>query len=237
MALSLKLKKGATASDMSYFIVEDNTGVYDATTNPTGYGTPNTERAALALYVYGFKYHATPDTDTALAITNNEDPENASSWQVAMDEDGYHYLRVLGFNIWSNLVTYAIGDLVYYQTKYYQATAETLDQDPINNTTIWTEVTDLTTEAIYENTSLLVYQLDVSIDSRGRSCYQTQLFKQAKDNCGCSGDQPGAVVQPYMKIFVHLNAARILCLQEKYIMADAELKYLSEYCESIGCGC
>lgn len=237
MAIELKLKRGAIASDLSYFMVTDNTGTYDATTNPGGYGAPNILRNQLALFVYGFKYMPNPDADTVLTIVNNNDPENATSWQVNMSMDGYHYIRLVGFNIWSSLATYGVGDYVFYQTKYYRALSVTLNQDPINNPLVWVEESDLTTDTIYEHASVYVYQLDTNIDFRARACYQIQVKNNARDNCNCNGVAPGPVVKPYMQIFVHLNAARFDCLQGKYPQADAEMQYLAEYCESIGCGC
>lgn len=237
MALELKLKRGAVADDLSYFLVTDNTGTYDVVTNPGGYGAPNIARNQLALFVYGYKYMPNPTADTLLTIINNNDPENATQWQVTMNMDGYHYLRVLAFNIWSDAANYLEGAYVFYQTRYYRALTDNINQDPINNPDDWVEEIDLTTTAIYEHSSVLTYQLDTNIDYRARACYQIQVKKNAKDNCNCNGAAPGPVVKPYMQIFVHLNAARFDCLQGKYPQADAEMQYLAEYCESIGCGC
>lgn len=236
MALTLALRRGAISDDLTYFLVEDSTGVYNVDTNPGGYGTPNPARTDIALYLYGLKHHA-DEADSALTVTGNTDPLNATSWQVGMTMDGYHYIRVVGVLAWSSATAYVVNNIVFYQNKYYIATQAGSNLDPVNNSTYWTEVTDLTTDAVYANSSVYVYQLNTVIDSRGKQCYQTQIYNKAKDDCNCNGSSPGPVVQPYMKIFVHLNAARFNCLQEKFALADAELKYLSEYCTSIGCGC
>lgn len=236
MAISIALRRGAISDDLTYFMVEDNTGTYDATSNPGGYGAPNPERSELALFIYGYKYHK-ETADSALEIVNNLDPENAASWQVMMSEDGYHYIRVVAVPLWNGTTEYILGELKFYATKFYKATQTSTNLDPVNNPDYWTEVTDLTTDEVYENTSVYVHQFDTVIDSRGKKCYQLNLSKKAKDNCNCSGEMPGAVVQPYMRIFVHLNTAKFNCLQQKYALADDQLKYLSEYCDSIGCGC
>lgn len=236
MALKLALKRGAISDDLTYFLVEDSTGNYDAALNPGGYGSPNPARASMALFVYGYKYHKDV-ADTALAITNNTAPETAASWQVGMSLDGYHYIRIVGVNDWDAIVNYIVDQIVYYQNKFYIATQASINLDPVNNTSSWAEITDLTTDAVYTNTSVYVFQLDTVINSRGKKCLQTAVFKKAKEDCNCSGTAPGPVMQPYMKIYVHLNAANYNYLQEKYALADDELKYLSEYCASIECGC
>jgi hypothetical protein len=222
---------------LAFFMVEDDTGTYNATTNPGGYGSPNPVRASLALFVYGYKFMPNPDEDTTLNIINNNDPVNVTSWQVDMNMDGYHYIRVLGFNIWSAVATYQIDNLVFYQTRYYRALAITTNEDPINNPLVWQEELDLTTDEIYANASIYTYQLDTVINSRGKQCYQKAVLKEAQENCNCFGSVPGPVVKPYMQIFVHLNAANFLCRQQKYAQADAELQYLASYCNNINCGC
>jgi hypothetical protein len=57
--------------------LDDNTGVYEASENPGGYGAPNTERADLALIVIA-KYKA---SSGAVSITaDTYDPESVTQW-------------------------------------------------------------------------------------------------------------------------------------------------------------
>jgi hypothetical protein len=236
MALELKLKRGAVSADLDYYYLEDNTGVYDADTNPTGYGGSNfTLRAELALYLYGYKYRK-DSADEAIVISNLI-PTTATSWQIPMSEDGYSYFRLLGFAIYDPASAYIADELVFYATGYYKSLDVVAPgQDPINNSTLWVALTtaDLISDAIYEHSSLVTGFTDQVVNYRAKQCYQVQVQLEAEGCCDChSKDRTKTKI--YQKIFVHLNAAAFDCLQQKYQQADEELVYLAEYCQTIQC--
>jgi len=236
MPLELKLKRGAVDQNLVYFLMLDNTGVYDAVDNPGGYGAPNPERAVLALYLYGYKHNKSSD-DTPIIIDNTA-PPTVTQWQIPMFTDGYYYFKLLGFNIYDELLAYVADDMVYYATKYYIATDIIPigpGQDPLTNPTgSWTEVTDLTTEEVYNNASVHKTSSDQVVNYRAKACYQEQVFLDAEGCCDCHSREK-TKTKTYQKIFVHLNAANFDCLQQKYAQADEELMFLSEYCKSIHC--
>jgi hypothetical protein len=233
MALQLKLKRGAVSADLNYLYLEDDTGNYDVTLNPGGYGAPNPLRNTLALFVYGYKYRK--DTPDEAIIIGNLVPTTATNWLIPFSEDGYYYFRILGFPIYDIAASYVVNDLVYYATGYYKALdIITPGQDPINNPTLWEPITDLTTSEIFNNVSIYVGSSDQVINYRAKQCYQTQVQLEAEGCCDChSKDRTKTKV--YQKIFVHLNAAAFDCLQQKYPQADEELVYLAKYCETIQC--
>lgn len=73
--------------------LDDNTGAYEATENPGGYGSPNTARADLALIVIA-KYKA---SDGAVSITaDTYDPEIVTQWVFDSDlqGDGHYEFNV-----------------------------------------------------------------------------------------------------------------------------------------------
>jgi hypothetical protein len=234
MALIPALRRGAVDSGLSYFYLEDNTGVYNVTTNPGGYGTLNPARNTLALYVYGYKYRST--TPEALTIGNTI-PLTATQWQVPMGEDGYYYFTLLAIPIWDTVPTYTINTIVYYQTHYYIAIAISTNQDPINNPTKWQLITDLTTTAIQTNPSIYYATFNTVVNYRGKVCLQTQTYLEAKCNCNCD-DNNRSEVRPYQKVAVMIATAGYLCAQQKYAQADDELVALSQYCSTLNCeGC
>jgi hypothetical protein len=239
MALEAKLKRGAIDADLAFFLVQDNTGNYDAVDNAGGYGTPNPDRVDLALYVYGYRYKKDSD-DLLLLIDNSADATSVTSWQVPMTEDGYYWFRMLTFNVWNDATAFVANNLVYYAGAYYRALDASTNEIPSVYPLKWELLSDadLISDELFEDANVVSSTtLDTVINSRAKACYQIQVKKHAKENCSCKGDVPGPVVQPYMKIFVHLNAAAFDCRQQKYAQADAELMYLKDYCASIGCGC
>jgi hypothetical protein len=233
MPLQLKLKRGAVDSQLAYFLLLDNTGLYNVTTNPGGYGTPNPDRATLALYLYGYKYKKDVD-DTPLNISNL-DPTAVTQWQIPMPTDGYYYFTLLGFNIYDVLLPYAQGVYVYYAGGYYKSLdVIATGEDPINNPSLWEPVADLTSDDVSGNASVYTAFSDQVPNYRAKACYQEQVQLDAEGCCDCH-DREQTKTKKYQKIFVHLNAASFDCLQQKYQQADAELMYLAEYCESIHC--
>lgn len=232
MALVLQISKGAVDANLAYFYLTDSTGVYDVTDNPGGYGTPNPARNTLALYLYGYKYRANPTDDEAITI-NNTIPETVTQWEIPMTEDGYRYFRLLAVPLWDSSAQ-VTGNIRYYQSKYYIATGNSTNLDPINNTGVWAEITDLTTAAVYANTSIYVLSYDIVTNYFGKQCMQTQMFNEANTNCNCD-DNNRTEVRPYQKVFSMLYTAGILCAQAKYAQADDELLALSEYCSTLDC--
>lgn len=74
--------------------LDDNTGIYEATENPGGYGAPNTARADLALIVLA-KYKASSGDVTITASTY--DPETVTQWTFpasTLQGDGYYKFDV-----------------------------------------------------------------------------------------------------------------------------------------------
>jgi hypothetical protein len=73
--------------------LDDNTGAYEVTENPGGYGSPNTARADLALIVIA-KYKASDGSVTITADTY--DPEGVTQWVYDNDlqGDGHYEFNV-----------------------------------------------------------------------------------------------------------------------------------------------
>lgn len=233
MPLQLKLKRGAVDSQLAFFLMLDNTGVYDAVNNPGGYGTPNPDRANLALFLYGYKYKK--DVDDVPLIIDNTGPLVVTQWEVPMPTDGYYYFTLLGFNVYDILLSYTPNMYVFYANSYYKSLDFIIPgQDPINNPTLWELVPDLTIPEVSGNVSVYAATSDQVVNYRAKACYQEQVQLEAEGCCDCHSREQ-TKTKKYQRIFVHLNAASFDCLQQKYQQADAELLYLAEYCESIHC--
>ena len=213
MALELKLIRGAIDDDLTYFTLTDNTLLYDAVDNPGGYGTPNPDRADIALYLYMYKHNKDID-DSALLLFNNN-PTTVSSWQIPMLVDGYYYGKLLGFALYDPLLSYIVDDMVYHENNYYVAIDVAAPaEDSINNSLIWEVISDLTADSVSTNPSIYVTPVNQVLNPRAKQCYQTQVYLSTTTSCKCNKDR--TKTKPYQKIFVELSAASFLCLQEKY---------------------
>lgn len=237
MALALKLAKGAVDSGLAFYYLTDSTGVYNVSTNPGGYGNPpaNPNRAALALYLYGYKY-VKDSSDTAITINNTADPISVTQWQIPMTADGYSYFTLLAIQ---DLVTVTgagntvIGNLYYYSGAYYKALTVN-NSNPSVTPTGFQLVTDLTDPTILAIANVTYTTLDVVTNYFGKQCLQTQMFIESRDNCNCD-DNNRTECRPYQKVFSMLYTAGILCAQAKYAQADDMLVALSAYCSTLDC--
>lgn len=98
MALEQKFQFSEDQKGTVLFL-DDVTGPYDATTNPGGYGAPNTDRNEIAIYVIT-KYKATAQ-DQELA-EQPVDPETAAQWEYRdIKADGWIQSDV--YNVFKNV--------------------------------------------------------------------------------------------------------------------------------------
>jgi hypothetical protein len=86
MALKTKFKLAGRDGGYTETYIEDNTGDYNADTNPEGYGAPNLARNEVVNYV--FSYLKKTAGDEALTLAAN-DPETSNAFTVKIPEDGY----------------------------------------------------------------------------------------------------------------------------------------------------
>lgn len=115
MSLVLALTKGSLSSDGTTLTITDDTGSYDASENPGGYGSPNEARADLALFLkaYNKRYDGEDEIqDTELSISTY-DPEDVSEWTLTMNEDGWIQATVYGLKLYDIATSFQISELTY----------------------------------------------------------------------------------------------------------------------------
>lgn len=129
--------------------LRDNTGDYDATNNPGGYGTPNPAFNIYAHYGIIRKKYAGDTPDVVLTM-DPYNPITDTSYPATRTVDGWYEGTKLNILIWT-AGTSGIGTVRYYGGNVYIANASTTSTPGTDGT--WTPVTDLTT--IEDNTSVI----------------------------------------------------------------------------------
>lgn len=111
MALELGLTIGAYDRVTATLSLSDTTGVYNVTTNPTGYGTPNNERNEFALFAVTKIVGAFDNAQISVA------PLTDSAFDYVFASDGVYevYLVALPFET-SPDVSLLAEDYIYYET-------------------------------------------------------------------------------------------------------------------------
>jgi hypothetical protein len=113
--IKYKLKNTNTTNSLgSILILEDATGVYSAD-NLTGYGTPNSDREDVALFVVG--QYKTSKADLPVTL-RSYDPRVVSSFEATITLDGWYRFILLAFPLFelSVLQSYSVGKILYNPT-------------------------------------------------------------------------------------------------------------------------
>src|ERR1035437_11158340 len=109
MALQILVGKTSISADGTTLVFSAITGAYSAG-NTGGYGAPNETRATLYLFAACNLRKSTGREPIAIpafvAIT-------ASIWTVILSEDGWYELYLFGCYLWSAVITYQQGNIVY----------------------------------------------------------------------------------------------------------------------------
>lgn len=117
MALQLALAKGELDPTAGTQVLEDSTGSYNATTNPTGYGTPNAARNTLALFVrvYNNRFDGSSDvTGTLLVdVPDNSDPTAVTKWTITLVDEGWLKATIYGVRFLDVAISLQVGEIVW----------------------------------------------------------------------------------------------------------------------------
>lgn len=94
MAITPSLTIAATTTDGDHFVISDDVGTYDVSTNPSGYGIPNELRTEFALMIV-VSYKEYSDGELVdVPLTVSYDPVSVADFTVPTLKDGYYYLTV-----------------------------------------------------------------------------------------------------------------------------------------------
>lgn len=120
--------------------VNDATGSYDVTTNPTGYGSPNAAYSDYAHFAIIRKKNVNSVADVLLELTSYDETV-ATSFSAPRTVDGWHEGKLLNIPLWT-AGTYAADIVKYHNGVIYKANTSTSQEPPHAD---WDIVSDLTT--------------------------------------------------------------------------------------------
>ena len=244
MPLQLSLDRSVFISqDCKTVTVRDNTGIYDAIDNPTGYGGPNQDRSDLALFLQVESYKDNGELDKNELVLG-VDPALDTSWNFEQDVDGYYKFKLIGVPLWSPAIAFNAEELTYLQNteSLYKALQATTGDDPESSPLIWQNVSiedTLTNNGLVANTTNLFISLDFDyvLACRAAKCYLDSTLKYTKsitgEPCNCEDDG----LKDWQKIHALYNGVLSLIVQERYLDAQQVVKQIAEICEELNCGC
>lgn len=117
--LSLVIKKTAINSDGTAITIIDSTGNYNASANPSGYGSPNDARNQVALFLrsYAKRFNNTTTIVNTLLVStpDNTDHLVVANWSVALlaGKDSWVQSTVYGLHLYSTSTLFQVGELAF----------------------------------------------------------------------------------------------------------------------------
>ena len=233
MALVLVLEKTSITSNCTTIVCTDITGNYSAT-NLTGYGAPNETRANLYLkFLTNLRKSTGREPITITAYNEN----TVTSWSFAITESGWYEHYLFGCKVWSAVISYAIGEIVYdvaTDAFYKSVTAANLN-NAVTNATYWTatvDVVDFTAAVALPQADVYQVTLNKVETCELRKC-EGQMLLKAK--CDCCDE---CTLQEYEKVRMKLEAIVYQESLGNYTEAEEIVEDLLVVCENLeDCGC
>lgn len=248
MAFAIEIVKQLESTDCEYVLLSDQTGDYNVTTNPNGYGAPNPARNEVALFLVPRSYDSVEGTNTDLAASTvqsgNDDPLNATQWVLATAQDGYYPCDVAWIFLDASLAGTPIntGDYIYDTTlnNLYRSTVDSNSTAPNVSLNDWIlgsiEDAEFDTFLVSSGQKSAV---NITILCRAEDGYQkftAQITKNILNNpnstgCACLNRNQ----KKWERLHVLYNGAIVLDQQNRYIEAADVIKALSDMIVDINC--
>ncbi len=232
MALVLVVAKSSISSDCGTLTIVDNTGNYNASTNPTGYGAPNETRANLFLKLWLTLKKTDGDEWITIAAYNEN---TASSWEITITEDGYYEAYLFGCLAWSSGTTYAINHITYSSSTdiFYKSLQNSNTNHAVTNTDWWTPVTDVAElkAAVAASQANVYADVHEWIEMCNSQVCKARAY--LKKECKCKGGKGCNCNQTFDEIRYLLDGAVIHNALATYTKGQAIIEAIQNKCNCI----
>ena len=149
MALIPQLTLVTAQTNNTQIQMQESTGVYDAGTNPGGYGAPNVLSAESAQFVFAFKKNVSTTDVNWTSLISNLTPEDGDitktfTLDISSDgsdtDDGWYEFNLLVAPIYVGATAYVLNDIVSSADILYICIQAGTGQTPVSSPTYWTAV-------------------------------------------------------------------------------------------------
>ena len=232
MALVPNIAIDSVAQDGSYSVIDDG----------TVYGTPNPDRADVAVFLTAYKVDVNL-IETA-ATVETFDPKTATEFTVTNGIDGrYKYYFIIADD-WLVGTEYDQYDVVWSPTEeaFYEYTFETATTgNLVTDTVYWTALADPTSKiadvGTDEESGNLLYQVyERILDYATAACYADVAILAAKENCADDCNSANSkYARPRNRIRTLLSVMRISDVRQQYLQGEIFAREAQKYCNDCGC--
>lgn len=227
MALVIKINKTAISSDCVTVTIADQTGNYDVTTNPSGYGAPNETRANLYIKLFVTLKTSAGDINITVPAYNEN---TASSWTVTISQDGWYEIFAFACRAWSNATTYSLGHIVYDAgtDKFYKSLQDTNLNHSVGDGAWWKEATIV--QEFADAINAAQPNTYSSTDNVAELCNSGLCFARSISKSDCCNDCDPCVPQKHEKIRWKMEQVTILEAEAEFTKAQAIIETIQNIC-------
>lgn len=239
MALELKIRKQSISNDCLTLIIDDQTGDYDVTSNPTGFGAPNPARVDMGLITFLVAKRSTGDEFIALT-PDDADPHLVVDWTATHGVDTIYKAIMYGVDNWDSGTTYALDEVVFNDADnlfYKSIQAANTNNTPASSPAWWEATTTFadfeTAIEVDAQANCFFDEFYIFEDCNTEVCLNRKLLSA---NCAC---QDPAALGPHRKIQLKLEGALINFGLTNYTKAQEQLEDASTTCanDTSNCNC
>ena len=224
LVLNITYSSNNSFAEFDEMVVDDSTGVYNVTTNPGGFGTPNPERADLGLVLLVEKKGYGNIADAEITYDNSSNTFiSVATWTVDISVDGWFKNTVLGIPVWS-AGAYTASQAVVHNDVVYTADTGTSGEPGVAD---WTIASQATLILIRDNISTYspdetIYEgvLDKIITGLGDIGYGNAVASDLAKDCAaeCYDD-----INETNKIWAYLEGSKISGSRSKYMEGERKV--------------
>lgn len=232
MALVLNVDHSATSTSCGELTILDNTGNYNVSTNPTGWGSPNAVRSDYYIKLILALKKTTGDEYITVDAYNDN---TVTSWTVDITEDGYYQVFAFACLAWNSGTTYALGHVVYSaaQDQYYKSLQASNLNNAVTVAAYWEvadEISDFTAAVDTYSQTLTYY----STDNHVELCNSRKCMAKALVNLGC-GCEDCDCHDPHHPANIRLKIEMAEANEglEQYTIAQEIIENLQEICTCV----
>lgn len=236
MALVINIVKDSINDAGTELNLRDDTGLYDVSDNPGGYGSPNPNRNQVSIILLGYNKRQ-DEGDVALTFQNYS-PTVDSTFVVNLYKEGWYQIKSYGLRLYSVNTSFDISEAVYDTTTStirkiltksgsgpYTYTYEVITSDILN--------TDAVTTAYASVLNTLVLEALCKCHASANK----NFFNNASPVTNTTEINTDTNFQTYLKIDAYLKSIKYSFGFASYTQAQLKVEQAEKICDCIDDNC
>ncbi len=240
MALVINIVKDSINDAGTELYLRDDTGAYEVSDNPGGYGTPNPDRDEIALILIATNKRDGDnggEGDVECEV-QSYDPVSASAFTVNLYKDGWYQVKTFGLRLYDVNTSFSITEAVYDVSS--QKIRKILTKSGSGPYTYTYE--EIEKEGLVENSVITLYSavLNTLVLEALCKCHASankNFFDAVSPVGNKTAIQDEPTFQTYLKIDAYLKSIKYSFAFGSYTQAQLKVEQAEKICDCINDNC